>query len=287
MYLNDLSSRTQNEALFYADDTSLYSSHRHDSSSDRQTIQRDFDTIRQYGDDWAITFNSQKTVRLTFTNKTNSLHFPLQFDGQEIPSATIHKHLGLTLSTDLRFHDHVNNIIRTINMLLGPIYPVAKFLSRSILENIYKTYIRPHFDYCDIIYDGNLTTTDAARLQTLQNRCARLVTGAMFRSSTTALLNDLGWERLETRRLIHRLLFIHRLYYNNLPLPTYMTDILTDTRHYTTGLRLRNETHLPIPPTRLAPYHRSFIPATVRQWNLLPSMLRDTTSRQDFAQVWQ
>ena len=110
----------------------------------------------------------------------------------------------------------------------------------------------------------------------------------MFRSSTTALLNDLGWERLETRRLIHRLLFIHRLYYNNPPLPTYMTDILTDTRHYTTGLRLRNETHLTIPPTRLASYHRSFIPATVTQWNLSPSTLRDTTSRQDFArQVWQ
>ena len=40
--------------------------------------------------------------------------------------------------------------------------------------------------------------TDAARLQSLQNRCARLVTGALFRSPTTALLNDLGWERLMT-----------------------------------------------------------------------------------------
>ena len=129
--------------------------------------------------------------------------------------------------------------------------------------------------------------TDANRLQTLQNRCARLVT-ALFRSPSTALLEDLGWERLETRRLIHKLLFFHRLYYDNPPLPTYVTDLLTDTRHDATGLDLRNATHLTIPHTRLASYHQSYIPATIRQWNLLPSALRRTTSHSDFArQVWQ
>lgn len=130
--------------------------------------------------------------------------------------------------------------------------------------------------------------TDATRLQTLQNRCARLVTGAMFRSPTIALLKDLGWERLETRRLIHKLIFFHRLYYNNPPLPSYLTDMLTDKRQDATGLRLRNETHLTIPPTRIASFHRSFLPSTIRQWNLLPLPIRDITSRQDFArQVWQ
>ena len=201
---------------------------------------------------------------------------------------TNHKHLGLTLSTDLHFHTHVNTIIKTVNTMLGPIYPVIQFLSRPILNQIYTTYIRPHFDYCDIIYDGNLTVTDANRPQTLQNRCARLVTGALFRSSTTTLLTDLGWERLDTRRLTHKLLFFHRLYYNNPVLPSYVTDLLTGTRYDDTGLRLRNESHVSVPPTRLASFHRSYIPSTIRQWNLLPSSLRNITSRKDFArQVWQ
>ena len=139
-----------------------------------------------------------------------------------------------------------------------------------------------------IIYDGNLTVTDANRLQTLQNRCARLVTGALFRSPTITLLNDLGWERLETRRLIHKLLFYHRLYYNNPVLPSYVTDLSTGTRHDDTGLRLRNESHVSVPPTRLQSFHRSYIPSTTRQWNLLPSSLHMTTFRKDFArQVWQ
>ena len=288
IYLNDLSHKTENDALFFADDTSLYSTHPPDDHDHRQSLQNDLDAIKQFGTDWAITFNAQKTIQQTFTNKRDNLDLALSFDNQDIPTVTSHKHLGLTLSKDLHFHEHVNNIVRTINTFLGPIYPVAKFLSRPVLNDIYTTYIRPHFDYCDIIYDGHLTSTDAARLQTLQNRCARLVTGALFRTSTAALLNDLGWERLETRRLIHKLLFFHRLFYNNPPLPSYITDILTDSRQDATGLTLRNADSLSIPPIHLASFYRSYIPASIRQWNLLPESLRSTTSRSDFAhQVWQ
>ena len=288
MYLNDLSKTTHNEALFYANDTSLYSSHPPDSHIDRQLIQKDLDAIRRCGEQWAITFNAQKTVQITFKNRLDNQDLQFSFNGHDIPIATSHRHLGLTLSTDLHFHEHINNIVRTINKLLGPIYLIAKFLSRPILNNIYTTYIRPYFDYCDIIYDGNLTATEAIRLQTLQNRCARLVTGALFRSPTTTLLNDLGWERLKTRRLIHRLLFFHRLYHNHPPLPAYVTNMLTDTRQDAMGLRLRNANLLTIPPIHLKSFQRSYIPSTIKQWNLLPAAIRNIKSLPDFTrQVWQ
>ena len=288
MYLNDLSHQTENDALFYADDTSLYSSHPSNSQQHRQSLQGDMDLIRQYGTDWVITFNADKTVRQTFTNRPNSEDLRLNFDGQLVPSVTNHKHLGLNLSNDLHFHQHINSIIRTVHTFLGPIYPIAKLLPRSTLNEIYMTYIRPHFDYCDIIYDGNITSADSIRLQILQNRCARLVTGTLFRTPTDALLKDLGWERLEARRLIHKLLFFHRLYYNYPPLPSYLTNLLTDTRHDATGLRLRNAQLLSLPPIRLTSFRRSYIPATIRQWNLLPESLRNTPSPRDFSrQVWQ
>ena len=251
--------------LIRADDTSLYSAHSHNSQLHRHSLQNDLDTISQYGNDWAITFNADKTVQQTFTNRHTDQDLRLSFNGQPLTPVTCHKHLGLNLSTDLHFHQHVNSLIRTINIQLGPIYPVAKFLPRSILNQIYVIYIRPHFDYCDIIYDGNLTISDSIRLQTLQNRCARLVTGALFRTPTDALLNDLGWERLETRRLIHRLIFFHRLYYDHPPLPSYLTSLLTDTRQDATGLQLRNARLLSIPPIRLTSFRKSFIPATIGQ----------------------
>ena len=288
LYLNDLSHKTQNDALFYADDTSLYCSHPHDSELHRQSLQNDLDSISKFGKDWEITFNEDKTIQQTFTTRQTSQGLELSFHEKPIPSVTSHKHLGLIFSADLHFHQHINTIIKKVYSLLGPIYPIAKFLPRPILNQLYTIYIRPHFDYCDIVYDGNLTLTDSARLQTLQNRCARLVTGTLFRTSTDALLNDLGWERLEDRRHIHKLLFFHRLYYNNPPLPAYMTNLVTDTRQNATGLKLRSAQLLSLPPIRLESFRRSFIPSTIRQWNHLPESLRNTLSRRDFSrQVWR
>ena len=56
---------------------------------------------------------------------------------------------------------------------ISPLYPIAQYLPRPILDQIYKIYIRPHFDYCDTIYDGHITVHDMTRLETLQNRVAR------------------------------------------------------------------------------------------------------------------
>ena len=115
-----------------------------------------------------------------------------------------------------------------------------------------------------------------------------IMTGTLFRTSTDALLNDLGWERLATRRLIHKLCFFHRMHYNNPPLPSYITNLITGTRQDATGLRLRNAELLSAPPIRLTSFCRSFIPATIRQWNILPEFLRKTSSSRDFArQVWR
>jgi len=287
IYLNDLADKTVNDALFYADDTSLHAPHPHDSHDHRQSLQRDLDTIEQFGADWAISFSGPKTIQQTFTNRRDKQTIQLTFSDQEIPSVPSHKHLGLTLSTDLRFHDHVNTIIKTVNSLLGPIYPVAKLLPRHILNEIYQIYIRPHLDYCDIIYDGNISIADMTRLQTLQNRIGRLVTGALFRTSTDRLLDDLGWERLQTRRIIHKLLFFHRIFFNAPRLPTYITQIITESRQNTTGLNLRNASNLSMPKNRLNSLQHSFFPTTTHLWNQLPLDIRNTYSRHTFRKlIW-
>ena len=82
MYLNDLSNHIDNEVLFYADDTSLYSSHPPDSRQHIQSLQRDLDIIEQYGIDWAITFNANKTVLQTFTNRRDDRGPELSFNKQ-------------------------------------------------------------------------------------------------------------------------------------------------------------------------------------------------------------
>ena len=130
-----------------------------------------------------------------------------------------------------------------------------------------------HFDYCDSVYDGHITIRDASRLETLQNRATRLVTGTLFRTPTDKLLQDLGWDKLSIRRRIHKL----RLYYtlnNDHKTPTYIRSMMPNTRVHNTGRILRNANEHTIPSIRTSSFQQSFFPSTSKLWNHLHQSTR-------------
>ena len=283
IYLNKLSERTTNDMLHFADDTSLYAPHKPpDQPLVRQSLQTDLNSIYEYGKEWLITFNASKTIQQTFSTKPNTHAPKLTFDGNDIPLARSHKHLGLTFSQDLHFHDHVNAVVQKVNRALSPIYPVAKYLPRSILAQIYNIYIQPHFDYCDSVYDGHITAHDAHRLQVLQNRAARLITGAYFRTSTTKLLHDVGWLPLHTRRALHKLDMYYRLQSDDPRIPNCIKNLLPNTRLEDTGRPLRNAGHQTLPRNYTSLYQKSFIPHSTRHWNILPEYVRLAVTNNKF-----
>lgn len=157
---------------------------------------------------------------------------------------------------------------------MGPIYPVAKYLPRTILHQIYLTYIRPYFDYCDTVYDGLITTTDALRLERLQNRAARLITGTMLRTPTNKLRRELGLASLGDRRKIHKLQLYYHIQKPNTTAPPYIVSILPENRLSQTGRILRNSYSLTQPFNRTSAYQKSFVPCTTKLWNRLPQTTR-------------
>ena len=153
-----------------------------------------------------------------------------------------------------------------------------------MLGTIYTTYIRPYFDYCDVVFDGHLTAYDERCLETLQNRAARLITGALFRTSTDKLRHDLklGWDRLSTRREIHRLMYFWSLNDRTTPTPAYIRDSLPQARQTDTTRTLRNSTAMTQPKNRTTRFQKSFIPDTTRKWNKLPLAVRSQSSLKTF-----
>ena len=116
IYLDGLSSQTAHDILFFADDTSLYASHEKQDFVQIQTsLQNDLHSIHKYGQEWNITFNGSKTIQQTFSLKTTPNVPKLYFDGHEIPVHDSHKHLGISISNDLKFKIHINDIIKKAN----------------------------------------------------------------------------------------------------------------------------------------------------------------------------
>ena len=61
------------------------------------------------------------------------------------------------------------------------------------LKYVYQTLIQPHFDYCAMVW-GNCTRTLKERLQELQNRAARVITGDDYDLLSETILSKLEME---------------------------------------------------------------------------------------------
>ena len=128
-------------------------------------------------------------------------------------------------------------------------------------------------EYGDILYDGHITTADQIRLERLQTRTARLVTGALYRISTERLL-ELGWDRLKTRREIQKPIYFKKLTDEISEVPIFVNELVPARRQDDTSRHLRNACDITPPLTHLVPYKSSFIPNTISKWNGLPTSIR-------------
>ena len=57
------------------------------------------------------------------------------------------------LEEKLNFNTHINEKVAKANKGIGMICKLAHVLPRESLITIYKSFVRPHVDYGDIIYD--------------------------------------------------------------------------------------------------------------------------------------
>ena len=65
----------------------------------------------------------------------------------------IQKHLGLFLDSKLSFFDHINEKIKKATKGVEVIRKMNFLFTRSSLLTIGKSFVRPHLDYGDVIYD--------------------------------------------------------------------------------------------------------------------------------------
>ena len=59
----------------------------------------------------------------------------------------------------LNFEEHLKIIFSKVNKTIGLIRKLGNSLPRPSLMILYKSFIRPHLDYGDIIYDQLLRST--------------------------------------------------------------------------------------------------------------------------------
>ena len=119
---------------------------------------------------------------------------------QYVSRSESHEHLGLVFDPKLNFDMHLKEKFSIINNGIALLRKLRHSIPRKPLLSIYKTFLRPHLDYCDVIYDKphNEKLTDT--VESFQYNVALAIAGAIKGTSKEKLHNKLGLEYLKDRR---------------------------------------------------------------------------------------
>ena len=211
VYINDLVDDISSDAKRFADDTSLFTV-VYDEITSANQLNRDLKIISEWAYQWKMQFNpdiNKQAVQVIFSQKKNkSIHPSLFFNGAPDVMKDEQKHLGMILGSALNFHSHVKEKIVNARRAVGVIRYLSKYVSRDVLDQMCKLYVRPHLDYGDIIYhkfDLELSLDFTKKLEATQYSAALAVSGAWRGTSKCKLYEELGWENLYHRRWYRRL----------------------------------------------------------------------------------
>ena len=106
----------------------------------------------------------------------------------------------MDLDTKLDFKKHFKDKLNKISKTIALLRKLQKVLTRPPLLTIYKSFIRPHLDYGDIIYEKAYNILFLKILEKIQYYSALVITGAIKGTSKEKLHQELGLESLEKRR---------------------------------------------------------------------------------------
>ena len=73
------------------------------------------------------------------------------------------------------------------------------FVLLCTLVTLYRAHIEPYFDFCSPLWD-TCGKQLKDKLQKIQNRAGRVITGSSYDVRSVDVLNNLKWKTLETRR---------------------------------------------------------------------------------------
>ena len=139
------------------------------------------------------------------------------------------------------------------------------------LLTIYKSFIRPHLDYGDVIYDQAYTASFHQKIESVQYNSALAITGAIRGTSKEKLYHELGLETLEKRRWYRKLCCFFKIFRNQSP--EYLFNIIpTSVRPYNT----RNANNIPQFKVKHNFFQNSFFPSVVIEWNKLDQNIRNS-----------
>ena len=148
---------------------------------------------------------SKQAQEVIFSRKQAKLVHPDLAFNMPVHQTRYQKHLGVCLEKKLNFKLHIKEKISKAMKGICIIKTLSNVLPRKSLITIYKSFVRPHLDYSDLIYDQPNNEYFCQQIESGQYNASLAITSAIKGTSRLKLYNEIGLESLKFRRWFRKL----------------------------------------------------------------------------------
>lgn len=261
-----------NGIFLYADDAKLY-------SNNPCILQSALNDVAKWIDRHQLFLAPNKCEHLVIS-RSNVITNHFSVNGTVIPSKSVIKDLGINISHNLKWSDHIAFL--KSHTLVSVFQLLKSFSTRNVwlLLKAYYTYIRPKLEHNTVLWSPYLIK-DIASLEIVQKRFTRIICircNIPFNSYADRL-NKLNMKSLEYRRAEFDLMFMFKIFHNISEIKFNDYFVLHESGY---NLR-RNSKNI---SSKVQPKHDQFLNfyfnRICRMWNSLPEIIITAPSYNTF-----
>ncbi|XP_066911982.1 uncharacterized protein [Clytia hemisphaerica] len=134
--------------------------------------------------------NGKKFEHLHYGNGPATSYFT--GEGKIIQTKSSTRDLGVTMSDDAKFNQHILTIVEKVQILIGWILRTFRSREHDVMLTLWKSLVIPHIDNCSQLWSPNEVNL-IQQIEDLQKSFTRRIKN---------LHNQNYWERLQTLKLI-------------------------------------------------------------------------------------
>ena len=179
-------------------------------------LQSDLNTLQHWERTWDMEFNPSKCQVISVSRSKKSLKSRYYLHGQSVDSA---KYLGVTISKDLSWNSHFENITVRGNRTLG--FVKRNIKTKNKKSGLQLTTLLLCYKWSMLRLFGALTRKkNINKIEMLQRY-----------SSVTDMLSNIGWRSLNLRRYDSRIAMFYKIVYGlvAIPVPPYFERTMVQT----------------------------------------------------------
>ena len=147
LYINDWPENVQSQVRLSDDDRAVYLAVG--KQNDRHQLQDDLDQHQKWEELWDMEYNRIHCVELYIKRARNpiNIQYTLHDQTRDTVDTVTYMHLGVDISCNLNFKQHINRITENANKSRGFFKRNIRTKNPGVHEAAYQTLLRPQVEY--------------------------------------------------------------------------------------------------------------------------------------------